>query len=287
MRRAVWLSIFAALSLSASACTTAAAEDPNANDARAGSLGLLQVERVAEGDDAAPMAQLGAAFARYHGTDTHAVARLLGAGDGSELESCALVSDGLDELVATDATVDLLDVGTIDVHVGESDAHLVPRTFPELARVASGFFYAGDTDVTSVSFGSEEYVFHAQGSAELPGFDVAVPAPLDPVDVRVNGTNLTNALVLGRDRDLDFVWEASDPRDQLELELISEGQTLSCATRDDGAFRVSAADLATLSADAGARLVVRRVRVQPFDAAGVDVAYVRLSSTRVFDVTVR
>ncbi|MBK8171360.1 MAG: hypothetical protein IPK60_13580 [Sandaracinaceae bacterium] len=287
MRTPLWLSIAASLSIGASACTSAGSDGADAIDNRAGSLGLLQVERVAEGGDDAPMAELGAAFARYHGTDTQAVARLLGATHGTELESCSLVSDDIEGLAATDATVDLLDIGTIDVHVGESEAHLVPRTFPELARVAAGFFYAGDTDVASVPFGSEEYAFHAQGSAELPGFDVAVPAPYDPVDVRVNGTNLANDLVLARDRDLDFVWEAADPRDQMELELMSEGQTLSCLTRDDGAFRVSAADLAALSADSEARLVVRRVRVQPFDAAGVDVAYVRLASTRVFDVSVR
>ena len=274
----LWLAC--ALSLVTTACTTSSNADPNV-DTRASSLGLLQVDRFADGTTA----ELGAAFARFRGTDTATVAHLLSGGSDAELDACSLGSGELDALLSSEATVDLLDVGTIDVHVGNAEAHLVPRTFPELARVAAGFFYAGDADISDVASGAEEYTFHADASAELPGFEVAVPAPLYPADVRVNGAPLQNGMSLSRARELDVTWEANDPRDHVEIDVMAVAETVSCRSRDDGSFRISAADLAATAGHPRARIVVRRVRVQPFDATGVDVAYVRLAATRAFDVT--
>ena len=73
-----------------------------------------------------------------------------------------------DALASADASVELLDIGVIDVRVGDSEARLVPRTFPELARVAAGFFYAGDAELGVIRADVDAYTFRAEGSAELP-----------------------------------------------------------------------------------------------------------------------
>lgn len=287
--------ILIASALFSAACTSTG-EDVGAAtlDSRAGSLGILQVERLSAGPGEldAPPAQLGAAFARYQGLSGDAVVRLLGGRPASALDACTLAGGDLDGLSSADASVELLDVGVIEVRVGESAARLVPRTFPELARVAAGFFYAGDAELGAVRADVDAYTFRAEGSAELPGFEVAVPVPAELLDVRLDGVPLTelpngSGTLIARDRDLEVSWEGLDPRDQVEVELVSGGATVVCRARDDGSFRVPGAALAPLSSDESARLVLRRVRVQPFDAAGVDVAYVRLASTRVFDAVVR
>lgn len=279
------------------ACTSpgeaSSAEDVGAAgfDSRAGSLGILQVERLGAADSfEAPPAQLGAAFARYQGLSGDAVVRLLGGHPAGAIDACSASAAEHDGLASTEASVELLDVGVIDVHVGESEARLVPRTFPELARVAAGFFYAGDAELGVLRPDVDVYNFRAEGSAELPPFEVAVPVPAELLEVRLDGVLVTetpaSALVV-RERDLDVSWEGLDPRDQIEVEFASSGGTVVCRVRDDGNFRVPATALAPLSRDENARLVMRRVRVQPFDAQGVDVAYVRLASTRVFDATIR
>jgi hypothetical protein len=292
--------VLIASALFGAACTSpgeaAPAEDVGgaALDSRSGSLGILQVERLgaAPGSLGAPPAQLGAAFARYQGLSGDAVVRLLGGRPSTALDACLVAGGELDGLASADASVELLDVGAIDVRVGDAEARLVPRTFPELARVAAGFFYAGDASLGAVRADVDAYTFRAEGSADLPGFEVAVPVPAELVDVRLDGAPLTelpngSGTLITRDRDLEVTWEGLDPRDQVEVELVSGGATVVCRARDDGAFRVPASALTPLSVDESARLVLRRVRVQPFDAAGVDVAYVRLASTRVFDAVVR
>ncbi len=294
MRVRLGLVLIASALLGAGCSSTG--EDPTAASfaARAGSLGILQVEQSGAGSISAdaPPAQLGAAFARYQGLSGDAVVGLLGGRPAGGLDACGAAGTAPETLGAADASVELLDVGVISVRVRDAEARLVPRTFPELARVAAGFFYAGDAALGTVRADLDVYTFRAEGSAELPGFEVAVPAPGELLEVRVDGVPVHEGAeaagaLITRDHDLELAWEGLDPRDQVEIELVSEGASVICRARDDGGFRVPAAALAPLAADAGARLVMRRVRVQPFDAAGVDAAYVRVASTRVFDAIVR
>src|SRR5690606_37919762 len=88
---------------------------------------------------------LHAAFARYYGIDAPSVLALLGSG-GAELGQCRV--DDPDaasaQLGAGDADVELVDVGALRVTVADTEAELTPRTFPEVASVLAGVFYAGD-----------------------------------------------------------------------------------------------------------------------------------------------
>jgi hypothetical protein len=275
-----------ALVLALAGCTAEAAAVES--ETLEGSVGVLHVERLADGlapGDATGDTILSAAFARYRGLEAGSVVGLLGSGAAAELESCAFV--GPDDGLAGSAEVELLDVGTIRVRVADTEANLVPRAFPDLASVIAGVFYAGDAQLAVPAADVDEYAFQAAGSAEVPAFDAVVPAPGEVAEVRVDGRSLAEAISLVREAGVEIVWSAGDPRDVVELEIRAGGDTLACAARDDGSFSVAPAALATLAADAGAALVVRRVRVSPVDVPGLDDAFARIAVTRAVDVDLR
>lgn len=281
-RPLAWL-MFAALALAA--CNGQPEDSAGTPaDSRTGSLGILAVEREAQGSSAP--AALGAAFARYQGVDGETVARLLGASEGVAPESCSLRTNDTDALVASDANVELLDVGTIAVRTGATETRLPPRAFPELARVAGGFFYADDAVLAPASTEGGEYVFRTEGSASVAPFEVVAPGPPDPADVRIDWLAPGDSTI-ARDRGADVTWTPSDARDDIEVELQTVSGTLACRAHDDGEFHVAPASLAQLSPDGDARLVVRRVRTTPFDAPGIDDALVRIAATRRFVIALR
>lgn len=258
-----------------------------------GSVGVLHVERTRV-DEYEGRTVLRAAFARYRGMEGDSVLRLLGTGASAELGRCT-VSDPAGELGVADlgADVELVDVGALEVGVADTEARLAPRTFPDLASVMAGVFYAGDPELAMPEPELDEYRFVAEGSPEVGGFDVVVPAPSAPSGVAVMGADGTSATLDGHLTEvtttdaLTFLWDGDDPRDFVELELTSLGQTLTCLARDEGAFQVEAADLAALGPDPEARLTVRRVRVSPFDADGMDVAFARVAASRDYSLSIR
>jgi hypothetical protein len=139
----------------------------------------------------------------------------------------------------------------------------------------------------------DEYRFLAEGGADVSAFEVTVPAPAEPTGLQLLGSDGTSARLDGRLTEitrtgaLTLQWEGDDPRDLIEIELVAGAQTLACSTRDEGSFRIGADDLGLLEADDQARLVVRRVRVSPFDALGIDAAFARVAATRSVPLSVR
>jgi len=233
---------------------------------------------------------LRAAFARYQGIDGDSVLRLLGSGSTAELGAC---SRGVDPLAADEADVELIDVGALHIAVADTEARLTPRTFPDLASVLAGVFYAGDAALAMPRPESDEYRFSAEGSDAVGPFEVVVPAPAEPNGLTLVGDDGTAALLDGRvaevrrDGALTVQWDAEDPRDSIEIELSAAGETLSCLTRDEGSFRIARSMVEALPADQAARLSVRRVRVSAFDVPGIDVAYTRVTAVRSAPLSLR
>lgn len=282
-----------------------------------GSVGILHVERAAVGDQALDEgAVLRAAFARYDGIDADSVLRLLGSGTAAELDRCTVVEPGAlaFEVASGDAIgdaaepgVELVDVGALRVEVANGDANemveaeLVARTFPDLASVLAGVFYAEELNAEFFADGSpvvlasapSEYRFVADGSTDVGAFDVLLSAVDAPRAIALVGADGTGGALdarvtdIGTGGDLTLAWDAGDPADLIEIELISGGRTLACTTRDEGSFSIPSTDLGALSSDPDARLVVRRVRLEPFDAIGMDTAYARSAAARTFPLSVR
>ncbi|MFK7984606.1 MAG: hypothetical protein AB8I08_01160 [Sandaracinaceae bacterium] len=286
-----------------------------------GSVGVLHVERSAAADQ--PLdegAVLRAAFARYDGIDGDSVLRLLGSGTAAELDRCTMLEPGalaLDVASADAADhpmvepgVELVDVGALRVEVASAsneggpdemvEAELVARTFPDLASVLAGVFYAEELNAEFFADNSlpavvpaVEYRFVAAGSTDVGAFDVVLSAVDAPRSIALVGEDGTGGALdsrvtdVGTDGDLTLAWSAGDPADLVEIELVSAGRTLACATRDEGSFSIPASDLGALTSDPDARLVVRRVRLEPFEAIGMDAAYARSAAARTFPLSVR
>jgi len=287
------------LALAFVGCSTVEPAPGMETGALSGSVGVLHVERAELGRELEGRTTLQAAFARYEGIDGDSVLRLLGSHEAAPLGACTVV-DPTGALPGSalpgavdEADVELVDVGALHVGVADTEARLTPRTFPDLASVLAGVFYAGDANLPAPSLAVDEYRFRADGSADVGAFDVIVPAPAAPSGVALLGADGTYAHLDGRlaeiapSDQLTLLWDGEDPRDFVEIELTTAGQTLACLARDEGSFRIPAADVATLLEDAGARLTVRRVRLTPFDAAGMDVAFARVTASRAYPLSVR
>ncbi len=258
-----------------------AADGPTEAGASAleGSVGVLEIERRVDDDGTL----LTAAFARYHGLGEQDVITLVSSGARAEVDACAMVDGDLP--LPLDADVELVDVGALDLRLENGEAasestQLVARTFPDVASVMAGVFYAGEARLPFPQAERASYVVRASGGRDVGSFRVGVAAPAE-VAVRVYGDDEGH---VARDRVLDFAWVpgsvAGGAPDVIELELASRGGTLVCTAADDGAFRIEPATLSQLAVDRDAELVVRRVRVRAFEADGLDSAFARVAVTR-------
>ncbi|MFW5924758.1 MAG: hypothetical protein ACOCV4_01255 [Myxococcota bacterium] len=279
-----------ATALGVTACSSGGDDVRGASLASTGSVGVVQIERsgtAARADSSEHRAELNAVFARYRGLEGQDALELLGVGRaGPETDSCALVSPPPVQPDA-DAIVELLDVGTLEVRVGDSRAHVAPRVFPELGALVAGSFYAKDAELVEARADRDTYRVVATGGEEVEPFEVEVVAPAAPDEVSIGGFAPDERPVLGRDDEIVVVWDAGDPGDRIDLTLAAGSTVIECVARDDGMLQIPADVLSEIDTDPDARLVMRRVRVQPFDAPGLEAAWADLISTRTIAVDVR
>ncbi len=226
----------------------------------------------------------GAKVARYSGLDGSSVLKLLGA-DMRDGEGCSSTGrlDGL--AIAPEARVELLSVGPLALRVGDVTHALSPQLFPDLATTASGWFYAGDTELPARAEG-DEYALAARGERGVGRFELAVGAPGEVQGLELGGVKIDGAASLTRARDVNLTWEPEDLNDRVEIEIYAGGEVLSCSARDDGQFVLPHAKLASLEQDAQAQLILRRVRVISTEMQGIETAYVRIATSRTLPVHV-
>lgn len=270
-------------------CTSSESDDAGSRlttTSHVGSVALLQVERFVDSDGASSRVVAGTKVARFRGLDGDALLRLLGA-QPLDLETCELGGGLSTEPVSLEAQVELLSVGDIGLRNASAATTLVPRLFPALSTTAVGWFYATDTDLPAPRAELDEYVVSAPGEQGLGAFEAVLAAPAELSEIEVRGVALENLSSVLRDANLTLSWEADDPRDRIEVELLSGGSVLTCAARDDGQLTISAAQLAELEADENATLVVRRVRGTSFDMQGIEASYARVATTRSTTLAVR
>ncbi|MDB4974908.1 MAG: hypothetical protein JWN48_3249 [Myxococcaceae bacterium] len=279
-------------------CTTSGTEDAGAELVatempRSGTLALMRLESFPPSDATPARVVTNAKVARYSGLDGSSVLKLLGV-DVRDGESCS-VSGRLDDFpLAPDARVELLSVGDMSLKLGTQAITLSPRLFPDLAATASGWFYAGNAEMSAaperLSDGGvdrgDEYVLAAQGLAGVGRFELSVAAPSEVLGLELAGASLAVQGTLSRASDASLTWEPEDMRDRLEIEVDAGGSVLSCSVRDDGQFTLPRQKLALLEPDDKASLVVRRVRVIATDMQGIETAYVRFATTKNLSVRV-
>ncbi len=269
------------------ACTHSDSDDAGATlSGPVGSVSLLQIERFVDQDGASLRVVAGAKIARYRGLDGESLLRLLGA-QHLELGTCELGGGLSTEPVSAEARVELLSVGDITLRNSAAATTLVPRLFPALSTTAEGWFYAADTELPAPRAELDEYTVRAAGELGLGSFETVIGAPAEVSELSVRGVAVDAGASIERVSDLALGWEADDPRDRIEIELLAGGSVLSCACRDTGRLSIPAAQLAELEADDNATLIVRRVRGSSFDMQGIDASYARVATTRSATLAVR
>ena len=262
----------------ATACTGGPELEGDSSGHLAGRIAMLTLERcfeIAANPRPTCSESVQAAFADYQGMDADSVAHLLGAELPGSAQGCSVVSERVAAIPRTQPGIDLLDLGHLQLQRGPLSDELWPRTFPEVGGVAAGVFYAGDlTPVSEPSY----YAFVADGSADAAGFRVSVQAPADVAALTLDGQPARMVQQTSRDQSLQLRWQRGAPRDVVEVELRAAAGRLVCTQRDAGHLELPSAMLQALPPASTARLTIRRLRIQSFDAPGFDLAYVKLAS---------
>ncbi|MEM9195537.1 MAG: hypothetical protein AAGF12_40580 [Myxococcota bacterium] len=270
------------------ACTApSVVDDAGAIDGSLGSVGLVQIERLASADPrlSGDQALVEAAFARYRSVDGRAVLGLLG-GPATDTDRCVLLAGG-DAMGQPEASVELVDMGSLDVSVAGTESRVFPRTFPDLAGVVSGAFYAEDALLAPARAELDEYLVSATGTSQVPAFEALVVPPAGFSELEIDGLSADGLSELVRGTDIPVLWDAGDPMDYVELEIAASGRTVSCVAQDDGQFTVPGDVMTGLEVDAEARVSVRRVRRELFDLAGFDAAWASVAVTSTYLVALR
>ncbi len=277
----------AVVGATSTACTTVNTDDAGAvPSGPIGSVSLLQLERFVDPDGVSSRVVVGAKVARYRGLDGDSLLRLLGARP-IEIETCEFGGGLSTYPVSEDAQVELVSVGDIGLRNADVSTTLMPRLFPALSTTAAGWFYAADAELPAPRAELDEYTLRASGEDGVGAFEAVLPAPAVLAGVEIRGLALDAVAALLRNQDLALSWEAEDPRDRIEIELLSGGSVLSCASRDDGQLTIAASQLSTLEADENATLILRRVRGSSFDMQGVEASYARVATTRNAGIAIR
>jgi hypothetical protein len=279
------------LIVGAAGCTAAPEDDGVAMGPLSGSFGVIQIERGGTpglSELSGRRAVLNAFFARYRGMEGEHALELLGvARPGPQTDECEIVGGPPVTWPDSQAAVELLDAGRLEVRVAGSRAELRSRTFPELGTLVAGSFYAEDADLAEARADVDEYRVVATGGGRMEAFEAVLVGPPAPSGVVIDGFLASERPVVDRDRTLELLWDAGDPRDRLDIQLLAGGQILECIVRDTGVVRIPDHLVAELEPDDDARLILKRVRVQGFDAPGLDVAWADVTATSTVAFQVR
>jgi hypothetical protein len=263
------------------ACTGGGPDVALDADVSSRSEGILFVERIS--DSGGSRVHVGGRFYRSQGVRPESLRELVGAPPSGAISGCterSVMGDGID---ATQAEVQLLDVGAIDARAEAVVARMAPHRLPDLWNVVSGVVYGLEGELPA---GAWQFSNPGDPATQRGAFDVtgAPPEPLSDVRLGDDALPLASgrAIALPRRGGLSLRWARGAAADRVAVVFEGAG-TLSCGARDDGTL-----DLDALQVDRvrellrqGGTVSVHRLRVVPFVMSGIDRA------TLVFDQVVR
>jgi len=188
-------------------------------------------------------------------------------------------------------SVEMLDVGPIEIEFADERIRLEGRRLPELVGGISGVVYGSeqgfDVEASEITYFPErDYRFSAPGGSSAGGFDVEAPAPVVPEIALLAGQPITAhesiSLDTGRDLDIEWTVPASGLGSDVYLDLQSSGGTgprLSCRLEDDGFFTLPAGAIRALSrTNSKLDVTLRRVQIVNVEVDGLDEAEIVLSA---------
>jgi hypothetical protein len=166
------------------------------------------------------------------------------------LDHCTTVSPVLDErtrlrLPQSERAIELLDVGDLSVSFDGERKQIPTRTFPDLLKVVVGVIYAADETQGVVFRPGATYGVKATGTDDVALFHVALEAPEDLGEVKVNGATPGEVVpILTRGEPIRLRWNGDGFGDEViaTISWTSMGAPweITCRMRDDGAFVIPA-----------------------------------------------
>ena len=166
------------------------------------------------------------------------------------LDHCTAVSPVLDEhgrfhLPTSKRAIELLDVGDLSVSFDGSRKQIPTRTFPDLLKVVVGVIYAADETQGVVFRPGETYGVRATGTNDVELFNVALEAPEDLGEVKIDGATPGETVpILSKGAPIRLTWDGDGFGDEViaTISWTSMGSPweITCRMRDDGSFVIPA-----------------------------------------------
>lgn len=169
------------------------------------------------------------------------------------LDTCAMPARVLPNSAArgpqSETTIELLDIGDLALRVNKEKKPIPTRTFPDLLKVIVGVIYTADETQGVVFSPGETYDLQATGTDEITAFRVALEAPEDLGDIKVDGIKPGDQpLIVRQGEEMELIWEGDGYGDEVvaNLSWMSMGApwSMTCRMRDDGLFVISETYLA-------------------------------------------
>ncbi|MCP4196999.1 MAG: hypothetical protein GY762_07590 [Proteobacteria bacterium] len=195
-------------------------------------------------------------FVRHDVEETYAVESLFDfqmADVNLALDTCTMPARVLPNSTAhgpqSETTIELLDIGDLALRVNKEKMPIPTRTFPDLLKVIVGVIYTTDETQGGVFSPGETYDLQTTGTDEIAAFRVALEAPEDLGDVKVDGIKPGDQPIIVRHGgEMELVWEGDGYGDEVvaTLSWMSMGApwSMTCRMRDDGLFVISETYLA-------------------------------------------
>jgi hypothetical protein len=287
---------------------TSCPENPRAIDVQTQpmmvSRGIIKASliRYIETGSSAPFEQfsLMGMFLRYDMDETNTVDSLLNENENEidlALDSCTPPVRVLDESHLEEpksrAGIELLDVGNLSVSFSKMTKPVPTRTFPDLLRVIVGVIYSVD-ETQGVNFRPGEiYSLKATGTNEVAPFRVALEAPEDLGDVKVDGATPGDQVpFIRKGEDIELTWEGDGYGDEVMAVLtwtsMGAPWSMTCRMRDDGFFVVPSVitgDLPDPLTCSDGDLTVTRIRQVAFRSEDLSSGFFRFQVSTNFPVT--
>ena len=137
------------------------------------------------------------------------------------------------------------------LRVNKEKKPIPTRTFPDLLKVIVGVIYTADETQGVVFSPGETYELQATGTDEVTAFQVALEAPEDLGDIKVDGMKPGDQpLIVRQGQEIELAWEGDSYGDEVvaTLSWMSMGApwSMTCRMRDDGLFVISETYLARM-----------------------------------------
>jgi hypothetical protein len=263
--------------------------EPLASDSAVQGTVVIESTTVLPTSPARVRSHVSARFLRVSGLETQAAERVVGANASSIADAptgCIYQDSDVAPVPADDASIELLDVGDIMVHVlrsGMPDVTLplAARAFPDVGELVSGVVYTSRDESTALPEAST-YLIETTGSALVEGFSLRLEAPAAPTGVRLAGVDLEEGespIVTSGDA-LPLSWIASeDDADRIVVEVeplepgVDGSVAVQCIFADQGQAVVPSA-YTGFASGTEIEVVIRRYRRRPVKLPSVDEAFV-------------